>query len=122
MAYQIGEADFVHGDPLMIDHTPGSAVAAGEVVVVDDLVYICHRAIAANALGALAAGGGVYDGIKDNTSGPDIAAGDRVYFIPGSNLFTNDGTGGNKFAGYAIAAAGASVTPVRFVHVLGDMT
>ena len=38
----------------LLDHTPASAVAAGEVVVIGSLVGVAPRAIAANALGSLA--------------------------------------------------------------------
>jgi predicted RecA/RadA family phage recombinase len=41
----------------LLDHTPSSAVAAGEVVVIGSLVGVAPRAIAANALGALAVEG-----------------------------------------------------------------
>jgi predicted RecA/RadA family phage recombinase len=38
----------------ILNHTPGSAVAAGEVVVIGSLVAVAPRPIAANALGSLA--------------------------------------------------------------------
>lgn len=41
----------------VIDHTPASAVAAGEVVVIGSLVAVAPRPIAANALGALSVEG-----------------------------------------------------------------
>lgn len=41
----------------LLDYTPGSAVAAGEVVVIGSLVAVAPRPIAANALGALAIDG-----------------------------------------------------------------
>jgi predicted RecA/RadA family phage recombinase len=44
-------------DGKLLDHTPGSAVAAGEVVVIGSLVAVAPRAIAANTLGALAVEG-----------------------------------------------------------------
>ena len=37
----------------VIDHTPASAVAAGDVIVVGALVGVAPRAIAANSLGSL---------------------------------------------------------------------
>lgn len=49
-------ADYVQkGD--VLDYTPGSAVAAGEVVVIGSLVAVAPRPIAANALGSLAVEG-----------------------------------------------------------------
>ena len=41
----------------VLDYTPGSAVAAGDVVVIGSLVGVAPRAIAANALGSLAIDG-----------------------------------------------------------------
>lgn len=38
----------------LLDYTPGSAVAAGDVVVIGSLVGVAPRPIAANALGSLA--------------------------------------------------------------------
>lgn len=70
-------ADFtlVQGTPRMVDHTPGSAVAAGEAVIIDNLAYIAHLDIAASELGALAAGGGIYDCEAFGT----VADGEKVY-------------------------------------------
>jgi predicted RecA/RadA family phage recombinase len=49
-------ADYVQkGD--VLDYTPGSAVAAGEVVVIGTLVGVAPRPIAANAFGSLAVEG-----------------------------------------------------------------
>lgn len=41
----------------VLDYTPGSAVAAGDVVVIGSLVGVAPRPIAANALGSLAISG-----------------------------------------------------------------
>jgi predicted RecA/RadA family phage recombinase len=41
----------------LLDYTPASAVAAGDVVVIGALVGVAPRAIAANAVGALAVEG-----------------------------------------------------------------
>ena len=41
----------------LLDYTPSSAVAAGDVVVIGALVGVAPRAIAANAVGALAVEG-----------------------------------------------------------------
>ena len=41
----------------LLDYTPSSAVAAGDVVVIGSLVGVAPRAIAANAVGALAVEG-----------------------------------------------------------------
>jgi len=41
----------------LLDHTPASAVAAGDVVVIGSLVAVAPRPIAANALGAVSVEG-----------------------------------------------------------------
>ena len=56
-----------HGNPLMVDYTPGSDVAAGDVVELGDVPFIAHNKISANELGALAAGGGVYKATSDGS-------------------------------------------------------
>ena len=45
-------SDYV-GDDDLLDYTPGSAVAAGDVVVIGSLVAVAPRPIAANTLGTL---------------------------------------------------------------------
>lgn len=64
------------GSPTFADYTPGSAVVAGDVVVVGDLPVIAHSAIAANELGAVSVGGGVYDMLADAA----ITAGSRIWW------------------------------------------
>src|SRR4051812_32379246 len=95
------EAQFVHGEPLMVDHTPGSAVAAGQVVVVGDRPLIAHLDIAANALGALAAGGGVYRVV----AGEAIAVGKKVWFNDTTNKLVESGV--HKHFGVSVSAAAA---------------
>lgn len=111
----MAEATFVSGNPVMVDYTPGGNVSAGEVVVINGYPFIAHRDIAANTLGSLAAGGGVYDFIKDDTSGPAIAVGEGVAWIEGSNLATDVLTA-NVHLGVCVAASGANASPVRVYH------
>jgi len=82
------QAQFIY-DGLTIDHTPGSAVAAGQVVVQDNLVAIAKVPIAASVLGALAISG-VFD-VATSTN--------------------------NTIMGWAIAAAGNTDATVRVVLV-----
>lgn len=96
-----------------IDHTPVSAVDAGDVVLVNGHVRIAKGDIAANTLGALATCG-VFDVVKDNSDVADGGAlywdadGDPVGGTAGSGAFTGTASG-NTFAGYAIEAAGTTV-------------
>ena len=54
------EAKFIHGNPMFVRYKRGSAIAAGEVVIVGDLIMIAHNEIAANEEGAMSIGPGVY--------------------------------------------------------------
>lgn len=97
-----------------IDHTPGSALVAGTVVVIGTtIVTIAHVDIAANAKGAVATRG-VFNVPKDNS---DVSAGDALYWddngspVGGTALsgaFTKTANG-NVFAGIALEAAGTGV-------------
>lgn len=113
------QARYVHSG-VSIDHTPAQAVAAGDVVVLDDgLVTIAKLPIPAQTLGAVDTVG-VFDGRKVN--GP-IDAGEPVYWdadgnpqggTAGTGALTTDDTAG-PFAGYAIAAALTADERVRFL-------
>lgn len=92
-------ASYVQGDCL-IDYTPGAAVAAGDVVVLNDLVTVAPRPIAANALGAVAVEG-VWSMPKATGA---IGQGAIVYWDATNGNVTTTASG-NKRAGKAAAAA-----------------
>lgn len=97
-----GEARFVMGNPTQVDHTPGAAVAAGEVVVVGNTPRIAHLAIAANVLGALAMAGGVYEVAADAA----IAAGIAVFWNTTANqVSATSATGAHKAIGFTVTAS-----------------
>jgi predicted RecA/RadA family phage recombinase len=109
----MAQADFWHGSPLMMDYTPGSAVAAGDVVVIGEIPCIAHTAIAANEVGAVAVGGGVY---RVTTDGTTDTAGDKIYWNDAANKVTTTATG-NKVFGYTSPDQGATVdNDLIFVH------
>jgi predicted RecA/RadA family phage recombinase len=96
-----------------IDYTPGSAVAAGAVVVQGDLIGVAKQPIAANVLGALAVSG-VFDFPKATGGGSGIAAGATVYWdVADQQAKTDSETGANKLLGKTTAAAGDNDTTVR---------
>lgn len=112
-------AYYVKGDPVMASHTPGDAVAAGEMVVVGSEVRICHHAIAANEVGNLAVPGGnvLYDVDKEAGGGVTFADGAEVFLDEANQLaVATDGGGANEHLGTAVAAAGDNDTSVRIVH------
>ncbi|HNO80357.1 MAG TPA: DUF2190 family protein [Phycisphaerae bacterium] len=97
-------ATFIH-DGNSIDYTPGSAVAAGAVVVQGELVGVAKVDIPANGLGALALSG-VFDFPKATGMSTAITAGANVYWDAGNSVATtDDDTGNNKLLGKAILAA-----------------
>jgi len=108
-------ATFRHGDPLMVDYTPGTAVVAGAVIVAGDETRIAHTDIAANALGALAAGGGVYRVPKTAGSSTAIAVGKRVYWVVATGVVTETAST-HKIFGVTALAATDDDTTVDVIH------
>ena len=105
-------AIFVH-DGNAIDYTPGSDVAAGDVVVQEELIGVAKRPIAANALGALAVTG-VFDFPKTTGVGEAIAAGAKVYWDVADQVAkTDDETGANKLIGKTVTVSGDDDATVR---------
>lgn len=100
-------ASYVQGDCL-IDHTPSAAVAAGDVVVLADLVAVAPRAIAANALGAVSVEG-VWSMPKATGA---ISQGAIVYWDATAGNVTTTSSG-NKRAGKAAKAAASADTSVQ---------
>lgn len=105
-------AIFVHqGDT--IDHTPVADVAAGDVVVQNELVGVAKRDITANTKGALSVTG-VFDFPKATGGSTAIGAGLDVYWDSGAEqATTDDAVGVNKKIGRTIAAAGDNDATVR---------
>lgn len=91
-----------------LDYTPSSAMAAGDVVVLGDLVAVAVVAIPANKLGAVS-----IDGVFElpKASGA-IAQGVIVYWdAAASNVTTTAGS--NKRAGKAAYAQASGDTTVK---------
>jgi predicted RecA/RadA family phage recombinase len=106
-------ADYVQGDCL-IDHTPSAAVAAGAVVVLNDLVTVAPVAIAANALGAVAVDG-VWSMPKATGA---IGQGALVYWDATAGNITTTATN-NKRAGKAAKAALSADASVQVLINVG---
>lgn len=94
----------------VVDYTPGTAVAAGDIVVVGTIVGIAPVAIAANELGSLV--------IEGEVEGPKTAAqaqsgGALAYWDSDPGEFTT-ASSGNTLAGvFAPVGAGSSDTVTR---------
>jgi predicted RecA/RadA family phage recombinase len=88
-----------------IDYVPAADVAAGDVVVLGDLVAIAKLDIKAGELGALAVSG-VFSLPKTAGEGEGILAGKQVYWDESLSVATDDSdTGANKSLGKAIETA-----------------
>lgn len=102
-------ASFIHSGHA-IDYTPGSAVAAGAVVVQGDLVGIAKEPIAANTLGALATTG-VYRVPKPTGAGTDATVGTIMYWdVADQNAQETSDTGTNKLLGVLVEACSTTDT------------
>jgi predicted RecA/RadA family phage recombinase len=96
-----------------IDYTPGADVAAGDVIVQNDLVGVANRNIKSGEQGALAVAG-VFEFPKATGGGSAIAAGATVHWDVAEEVAkTDDETGANKLIGKTIAAAADADTHVR---------
>lgn len=96
-----------------INHTPGSAVSAGDIVVVNgNFVGIANSPISSGVQGSLAITG-TFDIAKDGTSGPTFAVGDPVFWDVSDALAVTEPTSDSVFMGFAEKAAGTNEATVR---------
>lgn len=105
-----------YGEPVMIPHTPGSAVTAGDAFVLAESVRIAHVDLAANQKGALAAGGGVYEVVKN--AGEAWSDGAILYYDAGNTRLTTTASTHKKFG--VAAAAALSADTVGFAHHIAN--
>lgn len=91
-----------------IDYRPVENTAAGDVIVIADLIGIARLDIPAATLGSLAVVG-VFDVVKSNAA---IASGSTVYWDAGAKKSTTV-SGSNHYLGKAIASADAGDETVR---------
>ena len=113
----MADTTFRHGDPVMIDYTPASGdLSAGDVVLLGNTTGlacgIAHKDITNNELGALAAGGGVYDVVNLNNAA-DYAT---VYWDSSTSKVTTVSTNMALF-GYIVADGGGGAnSTARALH------
>lgn len=96
-------------DASVLDYTPTADTDAGAIVVSGDLVGQVTTDLKANEKGALRVRG-VISGPKKSADNAPL--GTKLYWDESESEFTITSTG-NKLAGYAAAAAGASTTTVE---------
>ena len=99
---------FRHGNPIVIDYTPSAGnVAVGEVVLLGNTTSpscgVAHRPITNATLGALGAGGGVYQCVNLNNAANYAL----VYwdFVGATEKVTTTSTNNAKF-GYVVRDGG----------------
>ncbi|MBI1372476.1 MAG: DUF2190 family protein [Phycisphaera sp.] len=104
---------FIH-DGDAIDYTPSADVAAGDVVVQEDLIGVAKLDIPADTLGALHVTG-VFDFPKAIGSGTAIAAGLEVNWdaVNKEAYPRLGGSASDKLLGKSVAAAGDNDATVR---------
>lgn len=108
----------IRGDGAVVDYTPGSAVAAGDVIVQVDLVGVAAKAIAANALGALQVSGPML-APKATGSGTALPAGTIVYWDVAEEVVkASSESGANKQFGKVITAALAADATVEVLKTV----
>lgn len=113
----MADATMRHGDPVMIDYTPGSGnVSAGDVVLIGNTTGltcgIAHRDIENSTLGALAAGGGVYDVVNLNNA----ADGAKVYWDASTSKVTTTSTNMSLFGFIVSGGGGGANTTCQALH------
>lgn len=113
----MADTTFRHGEPLMVDYTPASGnIAAGTVVLVGNLTGwtcgIAHVDIENSTLGALAAGGGVYECVNLNNA----ATGAKVYWDDSNNKVTTTSTNNATFGFVVSRGGGGANTSCDVVH------
>lgn len=96
-----------------IDYTPVAAVAAGDVVVIGNIIGIAQTDIAAGALGAVDIEG-VFEFKK--TASAVVTAGAAVFYDGTAETVDGTAADGKVFAGYAVKAAAAADATV-FVKI-----
>ncbi len=118
------ETTYRHGACEMIDYTPsGGNIAAGQViksraassntVEIGLACLVAHTPIENNTLGAVSAGGGVYDVINLNNAA-DYA---QVFWDDTNNKVTTVSTNNARFGYIVKAGGGGANSTCRALHV-----
>jgi len=95
----------------IVEYVPATDVAAGDVVVINNLIGVATRPITAGTRGNIALAG-VFEVVKDSATVFNM--GDLAYWDATNNkAVTTDGGGANKLLGKVIADAPANTTTVR---------
>lgn len=110
------QVTFRHGEPRMIDYTPGANVTAGDVVLLGNTTGltcgVVHTDTESGILGAIAAGGGVYDAVNLNNAANYA----KVYWDDTNNKVTTTSTNNALFGFIVDDGAGGANSTCRVYH------
>jgi predicted RecA/RadA family phage recombinase len=102
----MAQVTYRHGEPVMVDYTPGANVTAGDVVLLGNTTGltcgVAHVDITNAAVGAIASGGGVYECVNLNNAANYA----KVWWDDTNNKVTTTSTN-NALFGFIVARGGA---------------
>jgi predicted RecA/RadA family phage recombinase len=102
------EAQYLGQATKVLDYTPSSAVAAGQVLVLNGGCYVANTAIAANVAGSILADG-LFKGTYADDGGT-ITDGAKVYWNDTDNEFTGASASATLFGRSVGGASNSSGT------------
>lgn len=112
----MAQVTYRHGEPRMIDYTPGANVTAGDVVLLGNTTGltcgVVHTDTESGILGAIAAGGGVYDATNLNNA----ANYEKVWWDDTNNKVTTTSTNNALFGFIVDDGEGGANTTCRVLH------
>jgi predicted RecA/RadA family phage recombinase len=101
----MAQVTFRHGEPVMVDYTPGANVSAGDVVLLGNTTGltcgVVHVDVANAVQGAIASGGGVYECVNLNNAANYA----KVWWDDTNNKVTTTSTN-NALFGFVVARGG----------------
>ncbi len=112
----MAQVTYRHGEPVMIDYTPEANVSAGDVVLLGNTTGltcgVVHRDTESGVLGAVAAGGGVYDAVNLNNAANYA----KVWWDDSTNKVTTVSTNNALFGFIVDEGGGGANTTCRVLH------
>lgn len=110
------QVTFRHGDPVMVDYTPGANVSSGDVVILGNTTGITcgvvHVGVASGIQGAVASGGGVYDCVNLNNAANYA----KVWWDNSTDKVTTTSTNNALFGFIVGGGAGGANTTCQVLH------
>lgn len=112
----MAQVTYRHGEPVMIDYTPGANVSAGDVVLLGNTTGltcgVVHIDTESGIQGAIAAGGGVYDAVNLNNAANYA----KVWWDDTNNKVTTVSTNNALFGFIVDDGGGGANSTCRVLH------